>query len=392
MRRRRRRELECGVPLFIRGRYSEYGTHDVERMSSPRRLGSLIGAVFGLIYVLVNRAPCRRLPRSRCRRIGVIAFVLVLTAVARSGAARSRRPARVRPGLLAGRGGRGRGARGRPAPDQRPARRSRGAVAWVSFVVGAHFVALAVVFGERLFLWLGGAIGACGLAGLGLAAPGAGPAPIAAVSGVIPGLVLLASGWWGARSPARRAHDARTRYDMSMSPTRHIPIDDAGPAVRDVMLREPRAVPPGHAGDEVRETFANPRVKLLLVADGDRFLGTVGPDDLPADGDGTIADIVRADAPRAGARTTPWQRCWSSCEETGAEPHPRGGRRRPARGPGLLQHAPQRVLREPIDLLASIPSPVDGRDPPRPAASCTPTGCSTASPWSPPCSSAGAAG
>jgi len=78
-----------------------------------------------------------------------------------------------------------------------------------------------------------------------------------------------------------------------MSPTRHIPIDDAGPAVSDVMLRDPRTVRPDTPVDDVRETFANPSVKLLLVADGERFLGTVGPDDLPASG--TIAQAVRAD-------------------------------------------------------------------------------------------------
>jgi CBS domain-containing protein len=53
----------------------------------------------------------------------------------------------------------------------------------------------------------------------------------------------------------------------------------------------------------VRETLANPKVKLLLVADGERFLGTIGPEDLPAGGDedGTIAPHVRQDAPRLGA-------------------------------------------------------------------------------------------
>jgi CBS domain-containing protein len=86
-----------------------------------------------------------------------------------------------------------------------------------------------------------------------------------------------------------------------MTSTRHIPIDAAGPAVRDVLLREARAVAPDTPLGEVRETFANPRVKLLLVADGQRFLGTIGPDDLPSDGDGPIAPHVRHDAPRLSA-------------------------------------------------------------------------------------------
>jgi CBS domain-containing protein len=99
------------------------------------------------------------------------------------------------------------------------------------------------------------------------------------------------------RVRAGRAGRAPTRYDLTMTETRHIPIGEAGPAVRDVLLREARAVAPDTPVREVRETFENPRVKLLLVAEGDRFLGTIGPDDLP-DGDGTIAAHVRGDAPR----------------------------------------------------------------------------------------------
>jgi CBS domain-containing protein len=83
-----------------------------------------------------------------------------------------------------------------------------------------------------------------------------------------------------------------------MTSTVHIPVAEAGPAVRDVMLRKARAVGPATTVAEVRETFANPRVKLLLVADGERFLGTLSPDDLPAGADGTIEAHVRADAPR----------------------------------------------------------------------------------------------
>src|ERR1700761_5706898 len=81
-----------------------------------------------------------------------------------------------------------------------------------------------------------------------------------------------------------------------MSPTRHIPIDDAGPAVRDVMLKDPRTVGPDTPVAEVRETFANPHVKLMLVADGDRFLGTLTPD--AVDGrTGTVAALVDPDTP-----------------------------------------------------------------------------------------------
>jgi CBS domain-containing protein len=80
-----------------------------------------------------------------------------------------------------------------------------------------------------------------------------------------------------------------------MSSTRHIPLDAAGPTVRDVMLAEARTIPPDTPVEEVRETFANPRVKLLLVAEGERFLGTLSPGDVPAAG--TIAAGVDAGSP-----------------------------------------------------------------------------------------------
>jgi CBS-domain-containing membrane protein len=83
-----------------------------------------------------------------------------------------------------------------------------------------------------------------------------------------------------------------------MSPTVHIPIDEAGPAVQDVMLRDARTVDPGTPVAEVRAMFASPGVKLMLVADGERFLGTVGRDALPEGDEGTIAALVSTDAPR----------------------------------------------------------------------------------------------
>jgi CBS-domain-containing membrane protein len=82
-------------------------------------------------------------------------------------------------------------------------------------------------------------------------------------------------------------------------PTDHLPLSDAGPAVRDAMLFEPRATPASTSLAEARETFANPRVKLLLVVGDDgRFAGTLMREDLPADGDGAIGDLVRPDTPR----------------------------------------------------------------------------------------------
>lgn len=65
--------------------------------------------------------------------------------------------------------------------------------------------------------------------------------------------------------------------------TRNIPLDEAGPAVADVMLREPRTVTPETTVAAARTEFENPRVRLLLVAEGDAFVGVVTRDDLPED-------------------------------------------------------------------------------------------------------------
>ena len=82
-----------------------------------------------------------------------------------------------------------------------------------------------------------------------------------------------------------------------MSSTVHIPFDGAGPAVKDVMMLEPRSVGPDTPVAEIRDTFASPSVKLMLVTDGERFLGTVTREDLPEDADGPIGPHVRSDTP-----------------------------------------------------------------------------------------------
>jgi CBS domain-containing protein len=83
-----------------------------------------------------------------------------------------------------------------------------------------------------------------------------------------------------------------------MSSTIHIPIDEAGPTVNDVMMRGAETVAPSMPLADAR-AFFTPRKKLLLVTEGDRFLGTLTPADLPAeDVDGPIGPHVNADPPR----------------------------------------------------------------------------------------------
>lgn len=173
-----------------------------------QRWGSAIGATFGLIYLLINAGalpPAASLP---LRAAAAAAFLAVLVAIYRPPvhSTASHTPS------FSGRGP------GRPfwlvvaaeaaalaaglALLNGPLHAPHAGVAWVSTVVGAHFFALAVVFGQRFFHRLGAAIMACGIMGLVLAAGGA-PAPlVATISGIVPGALLLASGWWGAHQTA----------------------------------------------------------------------------------------------------------------------------------------------------------------------------------------------
>jgi CBS domain-containing protein len=79
-------------------------------------------------------------------------------------------------------------------------------------------------------------------------------------------------------------------------PTRNVPLTDAGPRVEHVMLRKPRAVAPETTVAAARETFANPRVRLLLVTRGDDFLGAVRREGIGADvaDDATLDQLAAA--------------------------------------------------------------------------------------------------
>ena len=83
-----------------------------------------------------------------------------------------------------------------------------------------------------------------------------------------------------------------------MTETVHIPLDEAGPTVGDVMMRGAESIGPDTPLAHAREVFASPRKKLLLVTDGDRYLGALTPQDVPESGDGPVEPHVRSDTPR----------------------------------------------------------------------------------------------
>ena len=102
-----------------------------------------------------------------------------------------------------------------------------------------------------------------------------------------------------------------------MPSTQHIPVRAAGPTVRDAMLHAPRTLSTATPVAEARATFANPRVRLLLVVDGERFAGTLTPEDMRDDA-ATVGDLARADAPRV-APDDPVDRALEVLERVGGE-------------------------------------------------------------------------
>ncbi|MFL5859683.1 MAG: hypothetical protein ACJ780_02740 [Solirubrobacteraceae bacterium] len=75
------------------------------------------------------------------------------------------------------------------------------AVAWVSVVVGIHFLALATVWRLSLFRRLGTMIALCGAAAIAAAAAGADDGWVASIGGLLPGALLL----WAATRQATTA-------------------------------------------------------------------------------------------------------------------------------------------------------------------------------------------
>jgi hypothetical protein len=171
----------------------------LEAMTSPK-LGVLIGSLFGLVFVEVNSGALPTGVATLLRVVGVLAFLLVLV-----GLRRPSHPTEV--GQPVGIGfGRGywvvvaaeviaivAGVWLLGGPLDTP----EAGVAWVALVVGLHFVALAVVWAQRIFGWLGGSIAVCGVLGLVLAFSDAPKAAIHSVGGVLPGALLLGFAVWG---------------------------------------------------------------------------------------------------------------------------------------------------------------------------------------------------
>ncbi|WP_432559550.1 hypothetical protein [Granulicoccus sp. GXG6511] len=82
-------------------------------------------------------------------------------------------------------------------------------VAWVALVVGLHFIPFAINTKLRRFWMLTVVLSAAGAAGLILAARGSSPDVVGIVAGVISGIALLGAALYGAlRSPSHEAAPA----------------------------------------------------------------------------------------------------------------------------------------------------------------------------------------
>ena len=168
---------------------------------TPDRLGLVIGAIFGLLYMVANAGALPSPSGPILIVLGVLAFVGVLLALRRRGTTQPRPGA---PGRGFGRGywlvvaAEGVAAVVGLVLLNGPLDLPEAGLPWVSFVVGVHFVGLARVWDEASLAWVGAGIATLGAAGLVVAAAGGSDAAIAAVAGVGPGALLLSGSLWAA--------------------------------------------------------------------------------------------------------------------------------------------------------------------------------------------------
>jgi hypothetical protein len=175
-------------------------------LSSPpgRRLGSVISAVFGVVYIEVNAGSLPTAMSLMLRILGAGVFLLILirlwldgpqSATALDGGAGGFGSrywlivALEAAGIVVG------------SAALRAVGLGSATVAWVSVVVGIHFVALAAVWRLSLFQRLGTAIAVTGALAIVAAAAGAGNGWVAGIGGVLPGALLLWAATRGATTP-----------------------------------------------------------------------------------------------------------------------------------------------------------------------------------------------
>ncbi|MEO6714030.1 MAG: hypothetical protein ABIM89_11460 [Mycobacteriales bacterium] len=177
------------------------------------RSGPLIGSVFGLIFVLANAGALPAPVGALAQGIAFAVFVAIVLTLRRRAARLSAQARAAGPRFGSGfwivvAGELIAIAAGLVVLNG-PLDAPRATVAWISLVVGLHFVALAFTLHQPFLHALGAAIATCGATGLVLAAAGASNAAIATIAGVLPGALLLCA-------PARR--DPRPGLPVGRAP------------------------------------------------------------------------------------------------------------------------------------------------------------------------------
>ena len=70
---------------------------------------------------------------------------------------------------------------------------------------------------------------------------------------------------------------------------RNVPLAEVGPLVRDVMLTAPDTVPSTITVRDARLLLDSPRLRMLLVADGNRLLGAIAREQLEGEPNADLA-------------------------------------------------------------------------------------------------------
>ncbi|MEV6973100.1 hypothetical protein [Kitasatospora sp. NPDC093806] len=167
----------------------------------------LIGAIFGLAFIMVNAAALPTAVGIPLRVLAILAFLRLFTMLRRSRTAQAAATATARPSVF------GRGYRLVVVAEvaagvaglfvlSHVLHTPQAAVGWIALVVGVHFFGLAAVWRMPSVNRLAAAMSVCGAVGLALAFADAPRAAIAAVAGIVPGVLLLASVWWALREAA----------------------------------------------------------------------------------------------------------------------------------------------------------------------------------------------
>ncbi|MFJ8435259.1 hypothetical protein ACIQ9P_28585 [Kitasatospora sp. NPDC094019] len=174
-----------------------------------KQTAPLIGAAFGLAFVLANAGALPGAAAVLLRVLAILVFLRLFLALRR------------RPALPAPPGGSavpappvfGRGYRLVVAAEVvvglaglvvvNPVLHApKATVGWIALVVGLHFFGLATVWRRPALHVLAAAMSVCGAAGVGLAAAGAPASVVAVVAGIAPGALLLGSVARSLRTPA----------------------------------------------------------------------------------------------------------------------------------------------------------------------------------------------